>query len=287
MASIAAYAPSATLASALVLGLLGAPAMAETPLKTIAGLQPHRAVYDLRLADRVDKSEIAAVNGRLVYEFVGSSCDGFSTQFRFVTRIENADGKARVTDLRTSSFEDGTGDTFEFLNQTFVQDSLTDESKGSTKRAGDGFRSTIVRPQERTIDLPADVNFPTRHMTRMIDAAKAGKTVTQVKLYDGSEGGARIFDTTAIIGKVIEGPDDVGEEKAAASPKLAGVKRWPMTISYFDPAKKERGEDTPEYQLSFLLYENGVSRKLRLDYGEFALEGRMIEMTPIDVKPCP
>jgi hypothetical protein len=60
-----------------------------------------------------------------------------------------------------------------------------------------------------------------------------------------------------------------------------------MTISYFDPAKKERGEDTPEYQLSFLLYENGVSRKLRLDYGEFALEGRMIEMTPIDVKPCP
>jgi hypothetical protein len=264
-----------------------APAAGDPPVsETVAGLRPHRAIYELKLAERSEKSEIAAASGRLVYEFVGSPCDGYSTQFRFVTRLENTDGKFKLTDMRTSSFEDAAGRLYEFLNQNFVQEVMTEESRGTAKREDAKIVSALTRPTDRKIDVPKDANFPTQHMVKMIEAAKRGERIAQVRLYDGSEGGERLYDTTVIIGTPQEGAPDLGDETAADKPELAKVKRWPVSISYFDPNKKERGEDTPEYQLGFILYENGISRKLRLNYGDFSLQGRLSELQLIDFTPC-
>ena len=46
--------------------------------------------------------------------------------------------------------------------------------------------------------------------------------------------------------------------------------RWPVTLSYFTA---RRGGQNPVYTITFELFENGVSRALKLDYGEFALKG--------------
>ena len=60
-----------------------------------------------------------------------------------------------------------------------------------------------------------------------------------------------------------------------------------MTISYFDHAATEKsGEQTPVYAITFELYENGVSRALLLDYGDFVLTGEMTSLEMKDVKPC-
>ena len=59
-----------------------------------------------------------------------------------------------------------------------------------------------------------------------------------------------------------------------------------MTISYFDRSKKG-GEQTPVYALTLELYENGVSRALKLDYGDFVLGGEMTQLEFRDVKACP
>ena len=61
-----------------------------------------------------------------------------------------------------------------------------------------------------------------------------------------------------------------------------------MTISYFDRAAAEKsGEQTPIYAITFELYENGVSRALVLDYGDFVLTGEMTSLEMKDAKPCP
>ena len=61
-----------------------------------------------------------------------------------------------------------------------------------------------------------------------------------------------------------------------------------MTISYFDRAANEKsGEQTPVYAITFELYENGVSRALMLDYGDFVLSGEMTSVEIKDAKPCP
>ena len=64
--------------------------------------------------------------------------------------------------------------------------------------------------------------------------------------------------------------------------------RWPVTISYFYRAAAEKtGEQTPVYAITFELYENGVSRALILDYGDFVLRGEMTSVEMKDEKACP
>ena len=66
---------------------------------------------------------------------------------------------------------------------------------------------------------------------------------------------------------------------------LAGLKRWPVNISYFDQGSNG-GEQTPVYSIGFELYENGISRALVLDYGDFVVSGVMSQLDLKDAAPC-
>ncbi|MGZ2501679.1 hypothetical protein ACVINI_002161 [Rhizobium beringeri] len=92
---------------ALLLASVSANAWAAAPAVSAAiatGLVAHRAVYDLELKDASDRSGIAGMYGRMVYEFDGSYCQGFTTNFRFVTQIDTGDS-VRVSDQQTKTFE--------------------------------------------------------------------------------------------------------------------------------------------------------------------------------------
>ncbi len=56
--------------------------------------------------------------------------------------------------------------------------------------------------------------------------------------------------------------DAAGGEKAEAIAELKDEKSWPVTIGYFDNIITDSTEAMPVYQVSFLLYEGGISRKL-------------------------
>ena len=42
----------------------------------------------------------------------------------------------------------------------------------------------------------------------------------------------------------------------------------------------------PAYELAFLYFENGVSRRLYIDYGEFAIRGSLKEITFLEPGKC-
>lgn len=274
------------LAAGLLAGLgIAGPALADRA-ESVRGLAPHRAVYELSLSRRNDRSDVTEVGGRLVFEFAGSVCEGWSSRFRLVTRLTNSDGTPRVTDMRTTSFEDGEGKTFEFVNQNLVDGRTIEDTKGSARHEGGSVRASVTAPEPRSIDLPGSALFPTEHMVEIVEAAKAGRSVAEIDLYDGSEGGARHTRTTVIIGREQTGPDETAGEAEAVAKLTAGKRRWSVDISYFDPTKGS-GDATPDYQLGFLLYENGISRRLKLDYGDFAIAGSLTAIDPIAATPCP
>jgi hypothetical protein len=250
-------------------------------------LVPHRAIYDLTLADKSPRKQVSGVSGRMVYEMNGSVCDGWTTQFRFVSQMIDADGgSARITDLRTSSFEEADGSLFDFLNQSMIDQRITEEAKGTAKRVGTDVAIALERPVKKDLKIAGGAMFPTQHLNFIIDNARAGATVVAADVYDGSETGERVFATTAVVGREQTGVDDVGPETAAAVPVLAQARRWPVTISYFD-GEKSGGEDTPDYQISFLLYANGVSRRMTLDYGDLIIEARMVKFEALPERTCP
>ena len=122
---------------------------------------------------------------------------------------------------------------------------------------------------------------------RIIAAAKAGKTILEVAVYDGSESGEKTYDTLTVIGHPIA-PDPAKklDDAAGKEDSLAKLTRWPVTISYFDKTKSG-GEQTPIYAITFELYENGVSRSLLLDYNDFVVSGEMTSIEMKSEKPCP
>ena len=54
---------------------------------------------------------------------------------------------------------------------------------------------------------------------------------------------------------------------------------WPVSIAYYDRDYPERGERTPDYQLTFVLHENGVARSMALNYGSFQLVGSLVDLS--------
>ncbi|MEM9359976.1 MAG: DUF1849 family protein, partial [Pseudomonadota bacterium] len=104
-------------------------------------------------------------------------------------------------------------------------------------------------------------------------------------LYDGSDKGTKYYATTAVLGK--PNPDDLNSTlpKAENAEALNGMQSWPVALSYFDP-QKGQGDELPSYELSFHFFENGVSRSLIIDYGHFAIRGRLASLDLLETKPC-
>ncbi len=274
-------------------GVLAGPVLAANPPSRLprlpSGLQSsiesiplasHRAVYDLTLLKSVGSKSPTFARGRIAFDFSGSSCEGYTQTFRQLTELQPAEGPTRISDMRSTTFEDAAGKSFAFKMQTRIDDEPTDEVDGRAQRVPAGAVSVaLTQPKQEKLALERDVLFPTEHLKYILAAAKAGQHILQVKVYDGSETGEKIFQTTTFIGAPITKPPPA--EPAVKIPLLENMRRWPVTISYFDIGTKD---EAPNYVLAFDLYQNGISRALRLDYGDFVLAG---EMTSLQLLPTP
>lgn len=265
-------------AACLASGQAGAqtPAPAQPPVI----LAPHIAVYDLKLDTSRASRSVDGATGRIAYDFSGDACDGYTLSFRQVTLLQSAETGERQIDIRTSNFEDGEGKLFRFKTQSVVGNRLDDRNDGSAERRGDSYRVTMTQPRRERHDIGGDVVFPSEHLKRIIQAGRRGETTLSVKVYDGSDDGKVVYDTLAVIGRRIEPGTSMTLEAAARKPELDALARWPVKISYY---KAGSGEVTPSYSISFDLYENGVTRKLVLDYRDFRMIG---ELTRLEVKPA-
>jgi hypothetical protein len=137
------------------------------------------------------------------------------------------------------------------------------------------------------LGLDPSVVFPTEHMVRAIEAGRTGENILSFPVYDGSETGQKVFNTLTVIGQKIAPGENEHEDVAAHEPKLINVRRWPVTISYFSADKDpQSSEQTPDYAIGFELYENGVSRALRLDYNDFVVFGKLVSLEFKQAKPC-
>jgi len=251
-------------------------------------LVPHRAIYDLSLGTTRANSQLAGVRGRILYDFGGSACQGYSLEFRQVSELNSGEGRVSTSDLRSTTWEGADAKSFKFTSQNFVDENLVDSVDGRAERDATKTAVALEKPRQKTLSLAAGVVFPTEHMVRVIKAARAGQAVLSFQVYDGSETGDKVFDTLTVIGHEIKPDERNHDDAAAAEPKLASVPRWPVTVSYFERGKtdKDNTEQTPAYAISFELYANGISRALALDYNNFVINGKLASLDIKDASPC-
>jgi hypothetical protein len=218
------------------------------------------------------------MTGRMVFEFTGAPCEGYTVNFRFVIESRDGEGATTVTDLRTSSFEDAAGNTFEFLSQTYTNQVLTEEVKGTARRDDGDLSVNLVRPKAAFVSFEDGPIFPTDHLMRILEAAERGQTILSQAVFDGSEDGDKVYRTTAVIGGPRKAPP------ASVDSRIGEMRRWPVSVAYFDAGGS--GDQTPDYSIAFDLWENGVSTDLTMDYGDFALSGRLSDYQALPAPEC-
>ncbi|MGE5534956.1 MAG: cell envelope integrity EipB family protein [Acidobacteriota bacterium] len=253
-------------------------------------LTPHRAIYDLKLSRSRGTRGIESVRGRILYDFSGSACEGYKLQFRQVSELDSAEGKSTISDLRSNTWESGNATKFRFSSQNLLDEQPIDSVDGHAERKSRAVSVSLSKPKDKRFSIPSTAVFPTEHMRRIIKAARAGKSLLAFPVYDGSDTGDKVYDTLTVIGRPIAPGQKLPADATANQPVLATLARWPVTISYFEQrsAEKQRtGEQTPTYTVSFELYENGISRALRLDYADFSISGEMTSLDIKNTKPCP
>lgn len=297
--------------------IFAASSAADAPSDLLA----HRAVYDLTLSESKFSNIEMKAQGRMAFDFSGSACEGYTTNFRQVLEIEGDDGAARLSDMRYSTFEDAVPlqDAPPKADAAIAQSyrySYVNRTNGAVEKAISGFGEkrradwlnvTVTSPKDGHFEVKEPVLFPTEHQIHILKAARAGEQSLSALVYDGSEDGARLFQTLTVIGKARmdspEGDDVFGK------PPFAGMAYWPVTISYYakpmrqtglgaaqgnaarddasdEAAKNETGaaknEILPDYIQKFDLYDNGVIRAPKFDYGSFIIEGKLhaLEVLP-------
>lgn len=235
-------------------------------------LVPHRIIYDLALKEASARSGISALSGRIVYEFRGSQCDGYTVNFRSVNEIYTGEN-TRVSDQQSSFYENNEDGTFSFMNRTFVDLELDSESSGRAERL-DGALSVSFKADERDDILLPQSQFPTENLISLIELAKKGETIFESRVYDGSDGGEESMITTSIIGP-LQSPQtaDFSNEELQILGDAGAGSYWPVSVSYFE--ETEDGDTLPIYRFAFKLYENGISRDLTMDHGYAVIEGQV------------
>jgi EipB-like len=260
---------------------LGGVALAQT--SPVLPLVSHRAAYDISLVDPSGSTPSAqtpvSATGLIAYEFHGSVCEGYTSNFRQMTEMERSEGDPVSMQVNAMSFEEANWKSMHFQIDSQGGPDTPPVVGTATRSADDNLRVVLTKPKPQTLDFGHEVLFPTQHIEHLIETAKHGGGAMQARVYDGSDTGAKIFATLSVIGKEATKP----AEDAQTASALGGIRRWPVVISYFNEATTDA---PPEYTLSFDLYENGVSGSLKLDYGAFALNARLRKLEILPTPAC-
>lgn len=249
------------------LGLISAGMVEARPLL------PHRAVYELALAEADDTSEINQLTGRWVFEFSGSLCQGYTLKSRIVMRFDIG-GDTRTIDQRVTSFEDGPGETFRFATQSFIDQELDTEVAGTARTDSTGTVIEYEKPEsvERSF---GPTKFPTAQLRELLANADDGKRFYETTIFDGTE----FVDEAIMVSVVVGAPQPVREndpERAALGALMNDGFR-PVTAAYFDGQESD-GEETSDYNVSFKLHEGGIQRDMIIRYADYSMTAKLTDL---------
>jgi hypothetical protein len=260
--------------SALIAAPLLALALALAAPATATAAEPlasHRAAYRLQLDHARSGSDVQGASGAMYYETV-DQCEGWTVQQRFTLAVTSRAGTSyeMASDYVTWEAKDGSRLRFR-LRQT-TDGAVSQAVAGEVRRSAPGVAGTarFTEPTEDEVKVPPATLFPMAHTAAVIAAARDGKRVFAVPVFDGTVTEGAQDTNAAITGRVA--PATVA---AARFPLLANLPSWRMRIAFFAV-----GDTTgqPEYEVAMRYFENGVADELKMDFGEFVVAAELTEL---------
>ena len=247
-------------------------------------LAPHRAVYELSLHRSGSGSSVTNVVGRMVYELTGAPCAGYAQSMRFVMQTSSNEGEDNLIDMRSTSSEDATSQSFKFQSSQYRNQKRAEGTEGEATR-GDPIRVDLTRPEKKQITIGKNVYFPIQHSIELIKRARAGEKMFEADLYDGGDKGEKVYVTVSLIGRRQDGANK-GLPVIEGAAALDALPAWTVTMSYYE-ASAAKQDAVPSYEMSYLYFDNGISRRIIIDYGDFAVRASLSRLQILELAKCP
>ncbi len=263
---------------ATILVLAGTVPGAAASQSGVPGLLSHRAVYSLSRHIRLTASDIAGVKGRLEITFE-VACDGWRMEQYIGFRLYHAEGAGLEHVAQLSGWESTDGTDYWFSTRSYQDRELLEELGGVARidEPGGSGETRFAKPEKELRPLPTGTIFPARHLAELIEAARAGKQHLVRTVFDGSTLDSP-YEITAFIG----GERAPGDENV---PRGVSEKRsWSFRLAYF---KHAAIQPSPEFEMSAILYENGVAGDMIYDYGDFSIDVKLRELEALPAQNCP
>jgi hypothetical protein len=119
--------------------------------------------------------------------------------------------------------------------------------------------------------------FPSGHTILLMAKAQAGENFLSRQVFDGATAEGAVLVTAAIGGKVQPDPND---PLKAPILQHSGFR---VRLAFF-PANV--AEEKPDYELGMLLLDNGVSRDMLIDYGDYTIKAKLDNIEPLPKPGC-
>ena len=292
----------------------GSAGAVETASAPSSGVQiaAHRALYTMSLDHSKTDSGVTGAQGEMGYQW-GETCDGWTVEQRYQLTINYAESQDVAIDSNFVTWESKDGLRYRFNQKETRNGTVDEEIRGSAELDGPGKGGTVTfeKPQPQTMKLPPGALFPSAHTILLIQKAKAGEDFVARQVFDGAtvEGAVLV---SAVIGKKVEpsgatqsdpkaDPKSAADVKGAAEPKVGpdGKKSADVDPSLNDPVLQRPGwrirlaffpsdpnSETPDYELGMLLLDNGISRDMTIDYGDYTIKAKLAKIEPLGKPHC-
>lgn len=257
----------------LLLSLVALPALAAPPAGEITAqsMVGHRAGYRLTLDRARDKTDIVGARGVMLYEVL-DACDGWATRQRFTLVIADRDGREIETASDYATYESKDGKTIRFSLTQTSQGAVSQRIAGEAEVTPSGGTVRYTAPEAKQETLPPGTLLPMLHTIRTLEQARGGQKLLLAPLFDGTHADGAQDTTTVLFGWQPPTPNP-------RFPSLQELGSARMRVAFFDRNDTSGGGAAqPDYEVGLRYFANGVADELKMDFGEFVVDGQMQEL---------
>ena len=266
--------------------LIGLSALGILLLASPAGavdISPHRALYSLTLDSTKTASGVAAASGAMYYEW-GEACDGWTVDQRFRLRLVYAEEGAVSINSSLLTWESKDGLHYRFNEKRLRNGNVEDDIHGEANLDGKdkGGTARIRQARADQDDLGAGRALSDRAYAGADRAGAGGRHFLSRKVFDGAEVD-NAGQITAVIGPQLK-PDP--KRRSRSNNPLLQRPSWRVSLAFFPAGSSKNDVETPDYQLTMRLLDNGVSQDMALDYGDYILKAKLDDIEALPKPSC-
>jgi hypothetical protein len=235
---------------------------------------PHKALYEVKLSETKNGSQIVNISGQMMYEWQ-RTCDSWLSDHRFNMLYEYADSPSLRLVSNFSTFEAVDGSSLDFSSQRKNNGEIFEEIRGFAE----GTNATYRLPEEHVMDLPEGTLFPIAHTVQVAKQVREGRKFYNAIIFDGSDTDGPV-EVSSFIGKPAN-PLSLYQDIEEIDLSLIQSPAHNVRLAFF-PIGQEKDQGASDYEMDLIFHENGVISDMTVEYDAFTVTQKLVALEKVE-----